>query len=388
MRHPPYGQRQCPGRIRGSADGVWYGMVRMWSRAVTWSCSRLLKCPLEYFFLETSALEKIFHVFVSSTYRDLIEERKKVSEAVAKAGYVAEGMEIFPASSQKQMEFIERVIDRCDYYILIIAARYGSTADDGVSYTEKEFQYANAKGIPTLAFIHSNPEARPANMTETDATRVAALADFKAQLQSTSVVDYWKGSDELATKSLAALSQARVTHEGVGWIRADKAAGEDLLQEVNILRKNKVETDKKLADLEAKPILPDLDLADLDEDVTFDCKTTHSRFPDDVRSVTLRWGAILGAIGHGFRTASNTSAFGDKFEDMVREASGASSERRVFVEISVKQQILMQFEALGYMQAREHRLNNGGSAIFHRLTQSGLRAVLIENVVGSDKPKQ
>lgn len=69
-------------------------------------------------------MEKIFHVFVSSTYSDLIDERKKVSEAVAKAGFVAEGMEIFPASSQKQMDFIERVIDRCDYYILIVAGRW------------------------------------------------------------------------------------------------------------------------------------------------------------------------------------------------------------------------------------------------------------------------
>lgn len=55
-------------------------------------------------------MDKIFHVFVSSTYTDLIDERKKVSEAVAKAGYVAEGMEIFPASSQKQMNFIKRVL--------------------------------------------------------------------------------------------------------------------------------------------------------------------------------------------------------------------------------------------------------------------------------------
>lgn len=117
-------------------------------------------------------MEKIFHVFVSSTYSDLIDERKKVSEAVAKAGFVAEGMEIFPASSQKQMDFIERVIDRCDYYILIVAGRYGSVSEDGLSYTEKEFRYAKSKGIPVLAFLRGEvdelPKSKPNLMLKTN----------------------------------------------------------------------------------------------------------------------------------------------------------------------------------------------------------------------------
>ena len=114
-------------------------------------------------------MEKFFHVFVSSTYSDLIDERKKVSEAVAKAGFVAEGMEIFPASSQKQMDFIERVIDRCDYYILIVAGRYGSVSEDGLSYTEKEFRYAKSKGIPVLAFLRGEVDELPKSKTESDA---------------------------------------------------------------------------------------------------------------------------------------------------------------------------------------------------------------------------
>ena len=36
-------------------------------------------------------------------------------------------MELFPVMDEEQLEFIKRVIDDYDYYILIIGGRYGST---------------------------------------------------------------------------------------------------------------------------------------------------------------------------------------------------------------------------------------------------------------------
>ena len=78
-------------------------------------------------------MDKVYQVFVSSTYADLVDERRRVSETLAKAGYVPAGMELFPATDQKQLEFIKRVIDRCDYYVVIIGGRYGSLADDNAA---------------------------------------------------------------------------------------------------------------------------------------------------------------------------------------------------------------------------------------------------------------
>jgi hypothetical protein len=72
-------------------------------------------------------------VFVSSTYADLKDERRQVSETLAKAGFVPAGMELFPAADQQQLEFIQRVIDRCDYYVVMVGGRYGSLADDRIS---------------------------------------------------------------------------------------------------------------------------------------------------------------------------------------------------------------------------------------------------------------
>ena len=51
-----------------------------------------------------------------------------------------------PAADDEQFEFIKRVIDDCDYYVVIVAGRYGSMTSEGISFTEKEFDYAISKG--------------------------------------------------------------------------------------------------------------------------------------------------------------------------------------------------------------------------------------------------
>ena len=38
------------------------------------------------------------------------------------------------------------MIDECDYYVVILAGRYGSVDADGISFTEKEYRYALDQG--------------------------------------------------------------------------------------------------------------------------------------------------------------------------------------------------------------------------------------------------
>lgn len=94
--------------------------------------------------------KKRYQVFVSSTFRDLQEERQEVMQALLELDCIPSGMELFPAANESQWSLIQRVIDDCDYYILIIGGRYGSIADDGVGYTEKEYDYAISRGKPIV----------------------------------------------------------------------------------------------------------------------------------------------------------------------------------------------------------------------------------------------
>lgn len=93
-------------------------------------------------------MEKKYQVFISSTYTDLKEERQNITNILLMADCIPAGMEAFVAADDKQFNIIKRVIDLCDYYILVIGSRYGSINEKaGKSYTEMEFDYALSKRI-------------------------------------------------------------------------------------------------------------------------------------------------------------------------------------------------------------------------------------------------
>jgi hypothetical protein len=78
-------------------------------------------------------MDKRHQVFVSSTFTDLIEERREVIQTLMQMDCIPAGMELFPAADEEQWAFIRKVIDDCDYYILIVGGRYGSTTAEGIS---------------------------------------------------------------------------------------------------------------------------------------------------------------------------------------------------------------------------------------------------------------
>lgn len=84
-------------------------------------------------------MNKKYQVFVSSTYKDLKEERLAVTQQLLKMGFIPVGMEQFPASNMSQMEYIKMMLDSCDYYLLILAGKYGTVDTDGIGFTEKEY---------------------------------------------------------------------------------------------------------------------------------------------------------------------------------------------------------------------------------------------------------
>jgi hypothetical protein len=54
-------------------------------------------------------MEKRYQVFVSSTFTDLIDERRAVMQALLELDCIPAGMELFPASTDDQWTLIQRV---------------------------------------------------------------------------------------------------------------------------------------------------------------------------------------------------------------------------------------------------------------------------------------
>jgi len=192
-------------------------------------------------------MDKRFQVFVSSTYADLRNERQKVIQTLMEMDCIPSGMELFPAADEEQWEFIKKVIDDCDYYLLIIGGRYGSTTSEGVSYTEKEYDYAISRGIKVIAFLHENFDDIPAGKTDKDPELFERLNRFREKAAQNRLVKFWRDASELAGLVALSVSKTIKTYPAVGWVRASGAASEELLSEINALRKENEELKRNLA---------------------------------------------------------------------------------------------------------------------------------------------
>src|SRR6267142_4136154 len=127
-------------------------------------------------------MDKRYQVFISSTYADLKSERQRVIQALMEMDCIPSGMELFPAADEEQWEFIKRIIDDCDYYLLIIGGRYGSTTPEGISYTEKEYDYAMERGLKVIALLHASPEEIAMGKSETDPELRVRLNAFREKV--------------------------------------------------------------------------------------------------------------------------------------------------------------------------------------------------------------
>ena len=164
---------------------------------------------------------KKYQVFVSSTYKDLIEERAAVTQCLLKMGCIPVGMEQFPASNMSQMEYIQTMLDDCDYYILILAGKYGSTDSDGVGFTEKEYDYAIKKGIPVMSFIIEDIGTLQSQKCEASDERRAKLTAFRNKVCNQKLVESYTDIGSLQTAVAISLNRCIQDYPAVGWIRGN-----------------------------------------------------------------------------------------------------------------------------------------------------------------------
>ena len=220
-------------------------------------------------------MDKRYQVFISSTYADLKEERRSVIQAVIELDCIPAGMELFPAADEEQLNFIKRVIDDCDYYLLIVGGRYGSTSETGISYTEQEYDYAIGRGLKVIALLHGNLEEIPLGKSEKDPVLRERLQQFRDRVATGRLVKFWKAPEELSGLVALGLSRTIKMFPAVGWVRANRAVTEDLLVEMNELRKRTAELQEQVADLTREPRLVVEGLAGLDETIVL-----HGRHSD------------------------------------------------------------------------------------------------------------
>lgn len=328
-------------------------------------------------------------VFVSSTYEDLREERHEVIQALLELDCIPAGMELFPATDDDQWSLIQRVIDECDYYIVILGGRYGSIGPQGISYTEQEYRYALQIKKPILAFLHKTPLNIPLGKTESKVESQKMLVDFRELVQK-KVCKFWETPVELGSAVSRSLVRLIKTHPMPGWVRADKAIASLAAEEVLRLRRTIDELKEKLSKAELEGPDGSVDLAQGDElyPVNFEF---HSTDPDGVewtfnRSVDISWDDIFQGVGslmldgmsdEQYRRTLNRIIESNYVESGEIETDEYLKEHAQFRKFSIdwrdEQAIKMQFRALGLIEYAKARAGTGSE---WKLTAYGDAALL------------
>ncbi len=251
-------------------------------------------------------MEKRFQVFVSSTYTDLKEERTEVVSMLLDLDALPAGMELFPATNDDAWTLIKRVIDESDYYVLVIGGRYGSVDDEtNLSYTEKEFDYAVSQKKPVMAFLHGDPGKIPAEKTDQSDIAREKLDAFRAKVEKTVHVNYWRHSSELAGCVAKSFTKIQKSHPATGWVRGDVQTATEALEEINALRKRLEETQRQLDTTREEPPPGTEELAQGSDGIAVDVYVTahiqtntftlHN--PSFVLSTDTTWDEIFADVG-------------------------------------------------------------------------------------------
>ncbi|MCW4461878.1 DUF4062 domain-containing protein [Sphingomonas sp. BT-65] len=331
-------------------------------------------------------MQKKFQVFVSSTFRDLADERQDAIRSILDLGHIPAGMELFPASDTEQLSYIKKVIDECDYYILIMGGRYGSLDDQGISFTEREYDYAVESGKVVLAFVHGNTDSIPVGKSDISQRLIENLNEFRAKVMSGRLVREWQSREQLEALVVKSLVRAISDYPATGWVRGDAVASEELLGQVNDLR---IENDHlRSENISLRSSLqPSMsDLADLSEDFTLRFYRNyryngHSRTED--KEFSLTWKEIFIAIGITIASPKSVDTIKYTMKDHLKENKETSYDWYIYD--SDKAVVKNQLVALGLIKAYVSKtLNSGALHEFMQLTDMG-KKLLSENLAVRSK---
>jgi Domain of unknown function (DUF4062) len=344
-------------------------------------------------------MEKRFQVFVSSTYQDLQEERQEVMHALLELDCIPSGMELFPAANETQWSLIKRVIDECDYYVLIIGGRYGSIGSEGISYTEMEYRYALSIDKPTIAFLHETPGLIPSNKSETSDEGREKLEVFRKLIRE-KLCKSWSNPSELGSVVSRSLVQLIKNTPAVGWVRANELPDREATLELLRLRKRVDELETELQRVRTTPPQGTENLAQGAEEFLIGYSLSFGLYPRENLSATFKaaWNNIFAAVAplmiHEVSERRLKSAFDAFVEARIREEAEQELENpgNFRIDESDFQTIKIQLRALGLIIRSEKTRSVKDVDTYWTLTPYGddlmtrLRAIKRSPIL--DEPQQ
>lgn len=306
-------------------------------------------------------MDKRYQVFVSSTFEDLQDERKEVMQALLELDCIPAGMELFPASNDDQWTLIRRVIDDCDYYLLIIGGRYGSVNEDGISYTQMEFEYALESGKPVISFLPKNPEKIPTGKCDNDPVKKEKLEEFK-ELAKKKLIKYWETPENLGSVVSRSMVKLIKDFPAEGWVKSNSAVDESSLKEIAKLQKENNDLKERLqaiareAPKGAEKLAQGSDTVEVGFSFTGVDKKTSKRY-NCKSELTFSWDELFASIAPEMIDECSEIEIGAALRRLIENNSDTIIEEDVFKDLKNLSafklskdsfnRIIVQFRALG-----------------------------------------
>jgi hypothetical protein len=184
------------------------------------------------------------------------------------------------------------------------------------------------------------------------------------------------------------LSKTIKMYPAIGWVRADSVASEELLSDVNSLRKENDLLKGRLADLERQGAPESLNLAGMDEPFVFNVVWQGAGDHEDSHQLlSASWSDIFASIGPSLvEYPSDDKANRIIASAMYRRLNAAkSAPSGVKIVLYDFETVRLQLAALGVIQLKYSESTSGGMALFWAMTEKGQRVLLSLRTVKSYK---
>lgn len=234
------------------------------------------------------------------------------------------GYGVVSAANEDQWSLIKKVIDECDYYLLITAGRYGSIGPTGLSYTEMEYRYALEIGKPIISFYHKNPLELTSSKCEQSDEGKKKLSELRNLVQK-KMCKQWSSAAELGSVASRSLVRLIKTTPATGWIRSNQAIDSIAAGEILKLKNTIEELESKLREARLTGPRGSENLSQENDKISVNFKfetrdSTRELWQWDY-VVDLTWNEILYDVGPEMLNEASDTDFRSALNRAVRERS-------------------------------------------------------------------
>ena len=302
-------------------------------------------------------------------------------------------MELFPAASEDQWSYVEKAIDDSDYYVVILAGKYGSVDENGISFTEREYDYAVSQGIPVIAFYHRNLDALPGSKLESSPETRRKIEAFHAKVKG-NLCKGWDSPENLALAVGNSLWKLVKDKPREGWVRANQA-GDPVL--INKLKEHVFELEEELKLSQTAAPAGTEKLASGGDKISLQAKISYST-SGNILEPTRRtvahqftWDYLISQLGPMMFDESTERGMRTKISSLIHgKVNWPSHAKHCTADVQDDHfyTVISQFRALGFIEKSNRKHAAGDSNKYWRLTPYGEHYVIRLKAIQKKSTKQ